>query len=76
MNLLKQKHFSEMTEPEVNTLICRLEEAAVDYFQVYGFSGLSHAGWFSIYVAIQEAIRVEWLKAKLRKPVLDEEVIQ
>lgn len=41
-----------------------VQDAAVKYAEDNGFSGLSHSGWFSFYVALQEAVEKEWRKAK------------
>lgn len=61
---MKRRHISEMTQEEMHEMRSKAVSAVVDYANKKGFSGLSHAGWFSFYSAIEDAIEAEWNKAK------------
>lgn len=58
------KHISKMTEKQMNELANEVQEAAINWTDQKGFSGLSEVGRFDFYVALQKAIENEWLKAK------------
>ena len=57
------RSFSEMTHDEMHDFQNRLQSSAIEFAKERGFSGLSHAGCFNFYTAIQKAIEREWMKA-------------
>lgn len=61
------KHFSDLSEAEVNVMIHRCQLAAIAYARQIGMSGLSEGCSHDLYRAIHNAIRHEWKIAKAWK---------
>lgn len=62
------KHFSELSQEEVEGMIEVCKSAAVEYADKIGMSGLSEEGSHNIYTAIEDAIFSEYGKSRrLRK---------
>jgi hypothetical protein len=61
------KHFSELTEAEIDEMWNECVNAVVDYAQKISMTGLSQGGSFDVYTALEKAIRQEWLKARGEK---------
>jgi hypothetical protein len=58
------RNMSTMTLQEMHSMQNSVIQAAIAHCQKNKFTGLSHAGWFNFYSALQDAIESEWVRAK------------
>ncbi len=56
------RHFSQLTREEVQLMVDRCCDAAVELADSLNLAGLSAAGGFNVYRAIETAIYEEWKK--------------
>jgi len=57
-------HFSELSQVQVEEMCGKCVDAAIEYADSKGVSGLSHEGVHNVYNALHYALVNEWMKSK------------